>query len=129
MRTFSKRTFITVVSLVLLCSCGGTGDDKKKDEKPVVADITKHPDYQAGLSLVAKNRCLTCHAIDQLVTGPAYREIANKYASYPDTIVSHLAKKIIQGGNGVWGQVFMTPNNVSQEDAETMVRYILLLKK
>jgi cytochrome c len=122
---FVKGYFISALSI----ACGGSGSNKTEKEKPAVTDITKHPDYQAGLSLVAKNRCLTCHAIDQLVTGPAYREIANKYASYPDTIVSHLAKKVIHGGNGVWGQVYMTPNNVTQEDAETMVRYILLLKK
>jgi cytochrome c len=122
-----KKRMITIISVLLLAACGGSGE--KKEEKPVVADITQHPDYKAGLALVAKNRCLTCHAVDQVVTGPAYREIANKYASYPDTIISHLAQKVIHGGTGVWGQVFMTPNNVSREDAETMVRYILLLKK
>ena len=47
-----------------------------------------------------------------------------------DTIVSHLAGKIITGGSGVWGPALMTPHpTVSKEDAEAMVRYILLLKK
>ena len=79
---------------------------------------------------MAKNKCLTCHAIDDKVTGPPYREVANKYANYPDTIVAHLAHKIITGGNGVWGEVFMTPHpDLSREDAEAMVKYIRLLKK
>ncbi|HPG12254.1 MAG TPA: cytochrome c class I, partial [Chitinophagaceae bacterium] len=62
-------------------------------------------------------------------TGPSYRDIANKYGSMSDTIISHLAGKIIAGGNGVWGDVFMTPHaGLSKEDAEAMVEYILLLK-
>jgi cytochrome c len=41
-----------------------------------------------------------------------------------------LAEKIIKGGKGNWGDVMMTPHaNVSQEDAEAMVKYIFTLKK
>ena len=73
---------------------------------------------------------MTCHQIDEKLTGPPYREVANKYAGMSDTIVTHLAKKVLTGGNGVWGEIFMTPHpDVSQADAETMVKYILLLKK
>jgi len=62
--------------------------------------------------------------------GPSYRDVANKYASLPDTIVTHLAGKIIKGGSGVWGEVPMTPHPaLSEEDAKSMVKYILLLKK
>ena len=64
-----------------------------------------------------------------IITGPSYRDVANKYAGLPDTIVTHLASKIISGGNGVWGDVFMLPHpGISKEDAEAMVKYILLLK-
>ena len=117
-------TFFVLPFFIL--SCGSGGGNKMKD--PV--DITKNPDYQKGLTLVANNKCLTCHSINETVTGPPYSEIAKKYASMPDTIVSHLAGKIISGGAGVWGQIFMTPHpDLSKEDAETMVRYILLLGK
>jgi cytochrome c len=112
--------------LVLFCSCGGGGD------KPTgkTNDNSTDPVYQKGLSLVAKNKCLTCHAIDETITGPPYREISKKYKDLPDTIVQHLAHKIITGGNGVWGQIFMTPHpDVSEQDAEAMVRYILKLSK
>ena len=41
-----------------------------------------------------------------------------------------LAEKVIKGGSGVWGAVPMTPHpQISQEDAEAMVKYVLLLKK
>ena len=132
-----KRIFLTMTVATFLFSCGG-GDDKKtgdenkngNDQKTVSNDLSENPDYQKGLELVAKSNCLTCHKVDEALTGPKYRDVANKYASMPDTIVPHLASKIITGGKGVWGEVYMTPHpEVSQEDAEAMVKYILLLKK
>ncbi len=118
---------------LILISCGNGGDNKKSevDKKETVTDvdITKNPDYEKGLGLLAKSDCLTCHKVDEFLTGPSYRDVANKYASMPDTIVSHLAGKIINGGSGVWGEIAMTPHAaISQEDAEAMVKYILLLK-
>ena len=117
-----------VITALYACSGGGSKDENKPGDNSV--DVTKNPDYQKGLGLVAANKCLTCHQIDDKLTGPPYREVANKYGSMPDTIVTHLAKKIISGGNGVWGEIFMTPHpGISQADAETMVKYILLLRK
>ena len=115
--------------LVMLTACGGS-ESKSKTEAPKAADVTKNPDYQRGLELITKSDCFTCHQIDDKLTGPPYREVANKYAGMPDTIVSHLAKKVISGGSGVWGQIIMTPHPaLSQADAEAMVKYVLLLKK
>jgi cytochrome c len=115
--------------LVMLAACGGS-ESKSKTEAPKTADVTKNPDYQRGLELISKNDCFTCHQIDEKLTGPPYREVANKYAGMPDTIVSHLAHKVISGGSGVWGQIIMTPHPaLSEADAETMVKYVLLLKK
>ena len=123
-----KRSFITILAVSLLVACGGGSSKEKTMEKKTV-DITQHPDYQAGLALVVKSDCLTCHKIDEKLQGPPYREIANKYGDYPDTIISHLAGKIITGGRGVWGEIFMTAHpNLSKEDAEAMVKYVLLLK-
>jgi cytochrome c len=124
-----KKIVIGCLALAALAACNSSSSTDEKKGK-TTGDITQDPRYQKGLTLVAKNKCMTCHAIDETITGPPYREVANKYAGYPDTIVSHLAGKIISGGNGVWGEIFMTPHpDVSKEDAETMVKYILLLKK
>jgi len=102
--------------------------EEPKESKP--ADISSNPDYQKGLALEAQNDCKTCHTIDEKLNGPPFREIANKYAGMPDTIVTHLAGKIISGGSGVWGEIMMTPHPaLAQGDAEAIVRYILLLKK
>jgi cytochrome c len=41
-----------------------------------------------------------------------------------------LANKIINGGSGVWGQVPMAAHpTFTPEDAETVAKYVLMLKK
>lgn len=122
------------LGVLLLVSCGGKTDKKaEKDKEPpatIDADITKNPVYQQGIDLIGKSDCLTCHKIDEKLNGPSYRDVANRYASNPDTIVSYLAGKIISGGKGNWGEVYMTPHaGLSAADAEAMIKYILLLKK
>lgn len=125
-----KKFVFCCLMITALVACGGGGSKDGKESESSTTDITKNPDYQKGLTLIGANKCLTCHNVDEAVTGPPYREVAKKYADLPDTIVTHLAKKIISGGNGVWGEIFMTPHpNISQDDAEAMVKYILLLKK
>jgi len=125
---------ITIASLAFMaligCNSNGTKEEKPAADTTVVADKTQSPEYQEGLALVAKNNCFTCHKVDEAFTGPTYRQVAEKYANEPDTIVSHLAKKIISGGSGVWGQTPMIAHpQVSQADAEKMAKYVLLLKK
>lgn len=42
--------------------------------------------------------------------------------------VDLLAKKIISGGSGVWGEIPMTPHpGVTEEDAKKMAMYVLSL--
>ena len=124
-----RKLFLPLLAVSVLIACNSNSSSKEtKADK--ATDNTSNPDYQKGLDLVAKNKCMTCHAIDQTITGPPYREVAKRYANRPDTIVQYLAHKVINGGNGNWGELYMTPNvGVSQEDAEAMVKYILLLNK
>ena len=122
---------ISIVAISAACGSSDSGNKKETDKKETpVSDISDNPDYKAGLALISKSDCLTCHKIDEKLTGPPYRDVANKYAGMPDTIVTHLAGKIRTGGNGVWGEVMMLPHPaISQADAEAMVKYILLLKQ
>ena len=123
-----KKNLFVILIPILIAACGGNDPGNKNETG--VTDITENPDYKAGLALISKSDCLTCHKVDEKLTGPPYRDVANKYAGLPDTIVTHLAGKIRSGGNGVWGEVMMLPHPaISQADAETMVKYILLLKK
>lgn len=122
--------------IIFLAACGGndnnanttTASTDSTSTAAAANDVSSNPDYQKGLALVAKSNCLTCHKIDEKLIGPAYKDVANKYAGN-DTAVTYLAHKVIAGGKGVWGQVMMTPHpDLSEADAEQMVKYILLLK-
>lgn len=125
-----KKISILLSAAVILYACGGSNNSetKKADApQPAANSISDNPDYQKGLALVAKSDCLTCHKVDEKLTGPAYRDVASKYA---EKDVAMLAGKIIKGGSGNWGSIPMTPHPaISQADAEQMVKYILLLKK
>ena len=121
--------FLSMTVLIFFISNCGAGGDNKEQEN-AIDDITQNPDYQVGLEAISKSDCLTCHRIDEKLTGPSYREVANKYAGMPDTIINHLAGKILQGGGGVWGEIPMVGHPaLSKEEAMIMVKYILLLKK
>lgn len=130
-----RLIIISVITVSLLaCNSGGSKDEKggaaTEEKKDASADLSSNPVYQAGLAVVVKSDCLTCHKVDEKIQGPTYRDVANKYAGMPDTIVAHLANKIISGGSGVWGEIPMTPHPaLTQEEAEAAVKYILLLKK
>ena len=122
-----KKFFFAFMLVMFVLACG---NNNTKKEEPKVVDITENPDYKKGVMLAEQNKCTTCHDIENTITGPPYRQVANKYAGRPDTIVNYLANKVISGGSGNWGEIPMTPHpGLSKEDAETLVRYILLLKK
>ena len=131
------KKYVAFFSIIIFfTACGGNNNNANTssastDSASTTAttnDVSSNPDYQKGLALVAKSNCLTCHKIDEKVIGPAYKDVANKYAGN-DTAVTYLAHKVIAGGKGVWGDVMMTPHpDLSEADAEQMVKYILLLK-
>ncbi len=122
-----KKTFRLLIPLLwMLMACGDPATQPSSSSQP--ADKTQHPDYAKGLALVAQSDCLTCHQVQEKRIGPSYTEIAKKYAGVNDAMVSELAQRIIKGGSGVWGEIPMTAHpTLSQQDAEGMVQYILLL--
>ena len=119
-----KKTVFMIAILAVFAACGGGGDS----EKPKVVDITEDPIYKKGVEITAGSDCFTCHKIDEKNIGPAWRDVAAKYAGQ-DSAVKYLAHKIINGGSGVWGQVPMAAHpTFTQEDAETVAKYVLMLK-
>lgn len=82
----------------------------------------------ASQALAQKNNCLSCHAVDKQIVGPAYKQVAAKYkgdASAP----AKLAEKVKKGGSGVWGQIPMPPNpQVSDADMKALIQWILSQK-
>lgn len=126
-----KKIFITAAVSLFLFSCGGGNENKettaapaKEETKPVINALE-----DKAVELIAKSDCLTCHKVHEKLVGPAYADVAQKYPNN-EANVSMLAGKIIKGGKGNWGEVPMTAHAaISNEDATTMVQYILSLKK
>jgi len=78
--------------------------------------------------LLQRNNCTACHMIDKRKYGPKLNEVAQKYADESGA-AEKLAKKIKAGGTGVWGEDIMPPQaQVSDADARTLAKLILLLK-
>jgi cytochrome c len=81
-----------------------------------------------GEVLIAYSDCYDCHREEKKSKGPAFSDIAERYPIQP-AYRDLLARKIISGGFGSWGNPVMSPHpEVSMEDAQTMVYYILSLK-
>jgi cytochrome c551/c552 len=79
-------------------------------------------------ALLQKNGCLACHALDNKVVGPSYKDVAAKFASDKNA-PALLARKVKEGSVGDWGQIPMPPHPaLSDADLQTMVKYILAQK-
>ena len=83
---------------------------------------------QADEALAKAKNCLACHTADKKIVGPAYKDVAKKYAGQKDA-EAKLVDKILKGGKGSWGEVPMPPNaTVKPEEATKLVKWILSLK-
>ena len=82
----------------------------------------------ADQALAQSKNCMACHAVDKKLVGPAFKDVAAKYAGQKDA-ADKLAAKVIKGGSGVWGPVPMPANpQVNDADAKKLVAWILAQK-
>ncbi len=82
----------------------------------------------ADEALAKSKNCMACHATDKKLVGPAYKEVAKKYAGDAKA-VDMLATKIVKGGSGVWGAIPMPANTqVSEADAKKLAAWVMSLK-
>ena len=94
----------------------------------LVAGIAVASPAKAQEALAKKYNCLACHAVDHKVVGPAYKDVAKKYAGQPGA-EAKLIEKVKKGGSGVWGPIPMPPNSsVPDADVKKLVEWILSLK-
>ena len=120
-----KRTYLLLgLAAFTLASFSKIDSDKKYFKKTTI-EVQSND----GERLIAKSDCVGCHKLDKKLIGPAYIDVAKKYAN-TDKNVSYLADKIIKGGSGVWGTMPMSAHSsLKKEDAKSMAKYILSLKK
>lgn len=79
----------------------------------------------ANMEMAKKNACMACHAVEKKLVGPAFQEIAKKYASQNDAEAA-LVKSIKVGGSGKWGPIPMPAQAaLSDADAKTLATWVL----
>ena len=82
----------------------------------------------AQADLAQKKNCMACHAVDKKVLGPAFKDVAAKYAGQKDA-ADKLAAKVVKGGVGAWGNIPMPANaQVTDAEAKQLVGWILTLQ-
>ena len=82
----------------------------------------------ANLQLAQKYACVACHSVDKKIVGPAYKDVAAKYAG-DKSAEAKLVAKVKAGGSGVWGPIPMPAHpQVSDADLKTLVKWVLSQK-
>lgn len=82
----------------------------------------------ADQALATAKNCMACHAVDKKLVGPAYKEVAKKYAG-DKAAADKLAAKVMKGGSGVWGAIPMPANpQVNEAEAKKLVAWVLSQK-
>lgn len=82
----------------------------------------------AQVELAKSKNCMACHAVANKLVGPAYKDVAAKYAGQKGA-EDKLVAKVRKGGAGAWGPVPMPANpQVSEAEAHTLVKWILASK-
>lgn len=127
-----------LVSFVLL-SCEQKPKEQPKTETQAPAPLEQKPKEEIRvesktqaptrdmLAFAQQKGCLACHDINAKKVGPAFREVAKKHAGEKDAEV-HVAERIIKGGVGEWGNVPMPPQNVTEQEAKELAKWVLSLK-
>ncbi|WP_285054511.1 c-type cytochrome [Pedobacter ginsengisoli] len=128
--------FLTITVGFCILACNQKDEPKrpvkvvdyiKKIEGP--SDTLSASAVQKGKVLISYSDCYTCHTEDKRFKGPAFKDIAKRYP-VQQVYVDLLARKIISGGFGAWGNPVMDPHpNITAQDARLMVTYILSLKE
>ncbi|WP_431214796.1 c-type cytochrome [Puia sp. P3] len=100
----SKKLAVVLSAAVLMAACGNNGETKATENKDTAAaapSTTPAPASSAtsdkALELIAGSDCTTCHRVQKESSGasigPAYSDVAAKYAPAADTTIDRLVKK------------------------------------
>ncbi|WP_373524601.1 c-type cytochrome [Aquiflexum sp.] len=135
-----KSLSIGVIAISALAySCGGGGSSSSTETTtstppPAAAPVSLEEKYKddpvfvAGSAKAKEAGCTACHMIQRKIVGPSYADVAAKYENNAEN-VALLTSHVINGNVGVWGEVPMPAHpQVSKEDVETIVKYVLILK-
>jgi cytochrome c551/c552 len=120
---------VTIIGAYLAATYGSAraiDADVQAASYPSTGQSTAAPVAKAdATALLQNNTCLSCHAIDHKVVGPAYHDVAARYANDPQALVKVMSR-IAHGGSGKWGDVPMPPfAQLSPDDLHSLATFIL----
>jgi S-disulfanyl-L-cysteine oxidoreductase SoxD len=97
-----------------------TGMPRPAPATPAPAPVAK----PAAIAVLQSNACVGCHAVDNKIVGPSFKEVAAKHGKRADAL-SYLTGKIRAGGSGVWGAIPMPAQNINEADAQTVAKWLI----
>jgi cytochrome c len=104
---------------------GRAGEHAGELAARALGTVAAPADAASGMALARKHACVSCHALDQRVVGPSFKEIAARYRG-AGAAGAALVDKMKAGGAGTWGPVPMPPQaHVGDADLEALARWIL----
>lgn len=74
----------------------------------------------ADLALATSKNCMSCHAVDRKVLGPAFKDVAAKHKGQAGAQAA-VAARIKAGGSGTYGPVPMPPQPGLKDDELTLL--------
>ncbi len=98
----------------------------------VTAPVTAPASSSAAASLksadvmptLQKYACIACHGMDNKLVGPSFKEIVAKQGKRADA-QAYLAGKIKAGGQGVYGQIPMPAQSISEAEAARVAQWLV----
>jgi cytochrome c len=86
-------------------------------------------EQSATAALAKESGCLTCHALNEKIVGPAYSTVAEKYKGQADAAAT-LAQSIQYGSKGKYGRIPMPAHaSLSVDDINKLARWVLTVQK
>lgn len=102
----------------------------KSTQEQTPAPTGTIPQQDDMLALAKKSGCMACHAIDKKIVGPAWKDVAKRYAGNSGAR-EQLIEKVSKGGKGNWtdvvGSATMPPYypRVTKENIGKLVDFVL----
>lgn len=78
--------------------------------------------------LVQASGCLSCHAIDEKIVGPAFTAVVAKYRSDPDAVAT-ISQSIKNGSRGKWGRMAMpSHSSLNSDEIKALSTWVMSTK-
>jgi S-disulfanyl-L-cysteine oxidoreductase SoxD len=74
--------------------------------------------------LLQKYACAACHGVENKIVGPSFKEIVAKQGKRADA-QAYLSGKIKGGGQGIYGQIPMPAQSLSEAEAAKIAQWLV----